>query len=834
MKIMRKYFTFFCFLLFFNICAFSQNNVGKITGVIQDGTGKPSQLVSVSLIKAKDSSLVKVAVTDKNGQYQFENINEGSYLILSTSVGYEKNFSKIFTIDDTNKNIDVAPLAMVQVAKQMSGVVVTAKKPFIETKIDKTIVNVESSPTSAGATALEVLEKSPGISVDNDGNISLRGKAGVIVMMDGKQTYLSASDLANLLKNMPASALEQIEIMTNPSSKYDASGNSGVINIKTKKGKNDGFNGSITVGLTSSVYKPRDALYLMPKTQNSINFNWRKNKINFFGNYNPNTFTGRNVQNLESKFLDANDNIVGYNNTESRFKFRNVNHTLKFGMDWYANKKNIFGVVVSGFTFGGHPTPSTIADIQNANRQLESRLASHTTNDIKFNNGTLNFNWKHNFDTAGRELTADFDYVVYSSVSDMLLTTDYFNSSLQQTGSSALKGHLPSDIDIYSFKSDYTHPLKKGRIESGIKFSIVKNDNVVNYYRGDADKWELDEIRSNHFIYNENINAAYINYNREFKKWSIQTGLRVENTNSKGDQLGNSLVPQTKFKRDTTNLFPTAFVSYKLNDKNNLTLSYGRRINRPNYQDLNPFTFFLDSLTYRRGNIYLTPQYSHNIELTHSFLNKFITTFNFTSTDDVISQVIKLDPNDPNSKIRYYTVDNVAKFRNLGLSITAPVKFNKWWNANIFTNVYNNVYEGIYDNQEVKLGFTTFMVNMTNNLTFGKGFTGEVSGFYRHKSLFGFTEVKPVYQVAFGLQKQVMKGKGTVRLNVRDPFAWQRFQGKNKYGKIDASFLSRPDTRQVTGTFTWRFGKTTQQNQPRRRNASSQDEQNRVGQGGNN
>ena len=243
-----------------------------------------------------------------------------------------------------------------------------------------------------------------------------------------------------MLKNMPASALDQIEIMTNPSSKYDASGNSGVINIKTKKGKNAGFNGSIMVGITSSIYKPRRCTYFIPKSQNSINFNWRKNKINFFGNYNPNIFRGRNTLTFENRFLDDNKNITGYNNTETRFKFGNNNHTLKLGLDWYADKKNIFGIVVSGFTFSGHPTPTTVGDLSDENRQLESRLVSNTDNNIKFKNGTLNLNWKHTFDTTGKELTADFDYVVYSNVSDMVLTTDYYNSLLQQTGTFFAKG----------------------------------------------------------------------------------------------------------------------------------------------------------------------------------------------------------------------------------------------------------------------------------------------------------------------------------------------------------------------------------------------------------
>ena len=384
---MRNLFTLLTGLLL-SILTYSQAIDGKISGAITDESQKPLQAATVSLLRAKDSSLVKIAVTDKEGKYDFDKIKEGKYLLAVSSVGFQKRFGQTVEITPDNPAVKAEMVKLTAEAKSLEGVTVAAKKPFIETRIDKTVVNVESSPTSAGATALDILEKSPGITVDNDGNISLRGKQGVIVMMDGKLTFLSASDLANLLRNMPASALDQIEIMTNPSSKYDASGNSGVINIKTKKGKNNGFNGSIMIGATTSIFKPADAVYFNPKSQNSINFNWRKNKINFFGNYNPNAFRGMNRLSLDSRFMDDNYTTTGYNFTETRFRFGNNNHTLKLGLDWYADKKNVFGIVVSGFTFSGHPTPLSIADLVDEDRQLEARLVSSTDNDLTFQNAT--------------------------------------------------------------------------------------------------------------------------------------------------------------------------------------------------------------------------------------------------------------------------------------------------------------------------------------------------------------------------------------------------------------------------------------------------------------
>lgn len=821
---MKKITSILLVCLLISAGSFAQTNTGKITGTITDNTGKTLQSASVSLLKAKDSALVKLAVTGKDGAYEFDNIKEGDYRLAITSVGFEKTFSESFSVTAAAV-VKMEPLLMNETAKGIEGVTVTAKRPFIETKIDKTVVNVDASPTSAGATALEVLEKSPGITVSNDGAISLRGKAGVIVMMDGKQTFLSATDLANLLKNMPASAIDQIEIMTNPSAKYDASGNSGVINIKTKKGRTAGFNGSIMAGITTSYYEANGTFYVIPKSQNSINFNYRKNKINFFGNYNPNFFSGRSQLEFTRTKLNQAKDILGYNDVETQFKFGNNNHTLKLGLDYFADKKNTFGIVVSGFTFSGHPTPTTVTTTADENHQVLSRMVSQTDNRIRFKNLTSNFNYRHVFDSTGRELTADFDYITYSNTSNMQLVTDFYQGNGMPAGDQLkLRGHLPASINIYSVKSDYVHPFKKGgRLEAGFKSSFVENDNLVDYKRWDGSDWVSDG-RSNHFIYDENINAVYLNANKQVKKWSFQAGLRLENTIAKGYQYNND----STFKRNFTNLFPSTFISYELNKTNTMTVSYSRRITRPNYQDLNPFIYFLDSLSYRKGNPFLLPQFTHNIELSHSFKSKLITTLNYNSTNRVISQILK-----PDGDIVYMTSENVARFRNIGVSITAPVPVTKWWNLNLFTNIFNNHYEGTYENRPLDISYTSFMVNMTQTFTLKQGFTLEMTGFYRARGVDQLTISEPMYMISFGGQKQVLKGKGTVRLNLRDPFWLQRFKGRTQYDIVDNRVQNRWDNRQVTATFTYRFGKNGQQNPPpRRRNSASQDEQNRVGQGG--
>jgi hypothetical protein len=817
---MKKLSTLLSIAILLSFITKAQN--GKITGSVKDVSMKGIHSATVSLLKSKDSSVAKFVATGKDGQYEFLDIADGKYFVSVSNVGYAKVVSAPFEISSSSTTVNVPVLVVSEQVKDLGGVTVTAKKPFIEARPDKTIVNVDASPTSAGATVLELLEKSPGITVDNDGNISLRGKAGVIIMIDGKPTYLSSTDLANLLKNMPASQLEQIEIMTNPSAKYDASGNSGIINIKTKKGRAAGFNGSIMAGITTSFLKTGDALYVTPKSQNSININYRKNKWNFFGNYNPNFYRGRGNLNIERRFSDDNHNITGYSDIATKFKFGNNNHSLKLGVDFFADKKNTYGIVASAFMFNGHPTPVTVNNLSDANHELTSSMVSLTENRIDFNNFSGNFNYRHVFDTTGTELTVDLDYIGYRNTSNMLLTTEFYDDMYQQTSDPLLlKGHLPSDINIYSVKSDYTHPFKGGRLEAGIKSSYVKNDNIVDYQRLVSDKWVPDS-RSNHFIYDENINAAYVTVNRQFKKWTLQGGLRVENTIAKGYQVTND----STFKRNFTDLFPNVYITRTINDKNSLTLSFGRRITRPNYQDLNPFTFFLDSLSYRQGNPYLLPQFTSNIELSHTFKGKIITTLNYNNTTDVISQILKQNSQ---TKIVYLTSDNVAKFINMGISITAPITVTKWWNTNFFTNIYNNHYKGIYNTEPLDISYTSFMINITNTFTIKPGFTLELSGFYRGKGVDQLTINQPIYQMSIGGQKNILKNKATVRLNIRDPFAWQEFKGLTDYGNIYAKIHGKFDVRQVTLNFTYRFGKNIQQPPQRRRGSATQDEQNRVG-----
>lgn len=812
----------------------AQNKTGKISGTVLSPDKKPVESATVQLQKATGNALVKTAITDKAGNYSFEKIADGNYIISITATGFAKKQTEAVTISAAQQTVIVPAAELAVQSKSFEGVTVSAAKPFIEQKLDRTVVNVEASPTNAGATALEVLEKSPGVSVDNDGNISLKGKQGVIIMMDGKPTYLSAADLANVLRNLPASALDQIEIMTNPSAKYDAAGNSGVINIKTKKGKVKGSNGSISLGNTTGLFRNNGKKELAFKPTVSVNYNYRKNKINFFGNFVYNYREGRSAMDIVSRYYEDGKQLDSISKVNTYFRFRNNNYTLKLGLDYSPNKKTTYGIVLNGFLFAGRPTPQTSTTFSTLDGDVFSRLNSKTENKLSWNNFSTNLNYKHAFDSV-TEITLDVDYSHYKNVSDQLLRTGFFDGAYNQTADSMfLKGHLPAEIDIYSLKSDFNHTYKNGvKLEAGIKSSYVRSDNLVDYLRKMGGNW-MPDARNNHFIYTENINAAYLNANKSFKKWDVQTGLRMENTNTKGVQTTNNSV----VKRSYVSLFPSVFVSYNMDKKNAFTVSASRRLQRPNYQDLNPFTFFLDSLSYRQGNPYLSPQFSYNYELKHTYNNKLSTTLNYTITTDVISQIIKRQRGSNNELVGFLTIDNIAKFSNMGIAVSSPVKFAKWWNANLFANVYRNHYQGTYISTEntqnvvvdLDMAFTSFSFNINNSFTIGKGWTAEVSGWYNYKNVQQLNLSLPMGQLNFGLAKNnLLKGKASLRLTARDPFGFQMYRGETKYGNVDFSLRNRWDNRQYGINFTYRFGK---QQGPSKKKSGTEEEQQRVGAGG--
>jgi outer membrane receptor protein involved in Fe transport len=819
---MRKIFSFLTLILALSIVNQAQTKGGRVTGKVIDGNTKTIESATITLLRAKDSSVSKLSVANKDGVFAFEDVTDGQYLVSITAVGHTKGFSEKFEISATNAEVTLKTIELIPVAKSLGGVTVASRKPLIEQKIDRTVINVEAAVTNVGSTAMDVLEKSPGISVDKDGNISLKGKEGVQIYIDGRPTYLGAADVANYLRSLSSNQLDQIEIMTNPPAKYDAAGNSGIINIKTKKTNQYGYSGSVSATWSQGRY---------PKSTNSFNFNYRKNKVNLFTTLGYNYRQNFQDLDIQRKFIEnATKEIKSHFNQESRIRESSESYNTKVGMDYFASKKTTLGFVLTGFYNPGTFRNNSDVFISDPTNILLSRTLAATSNERKWKNFSSNFNFRHVFDSTGKELTADLDYLTYRSRNTQDLVNAYFNpAGVPITKADTLLGNLPQDINIYTAKVDYVHPLKKGaKLEAGLKTSFVSTDNNAVYDSLNYGVRVRDIGRSNHFIYDENVNALYLNYSKPLtKKLFGQFGVRVENTNAKGNQV----ITGEKFDRHYTQVFPTAYLQYKASEKHSFGLNYGRRIERPDYEDLNPFILFLDRYTFEQGNPNLQPQFAHNVELSHTFKGFLTTTLNYTNTTDIINEVLEQNTSRNETFVKK---QNIAKQQQYGIAIAAGGQLKKWWSANIYGNVYYNKFEGIVNGDFISLSTTTGQFNLANQFKFGKTWSAELSGFYTTPGLHGVFRIQGFGMMNMGISKQVMKGKGSIRFNIRDILYSQKIKGDIKYSNIDASFQQQRDSRQVALGFTYRFSKgKVNGNGQKRKTGGASEEQSRVNTGEN-
>jgi len=815
-----KHFIFFILLLF-SMASFAQDNQSfTISGSVKDTLSKkPIDGVTIAIVRAKDSSLAKITSTDKEGNFFFENLSRGTYRILSTALGYKKNYSRLLIIDGTDINLGTIFLSTD--VTSLKEVVVVSKKPFIERKIDKTVINVDASILNAGGTAMEILEAAPGVSVDREGNISLKGKAGVNIMIDGKPAYLSGQQLTDLLKRMPASGLDQVEIMTNPSAKYDAAGNSGIINIKTKKNKIKGFNANVSTSYVQNI---------AVNNNNSINMNYRNGKFNVFGNYSFYDWTEYRDLSILRKFKNtANNEIETILDQQSSLKKHTISHNAKLGIDFYTGKNTTLGMVFTGDFADYNSTDYNTTLLQNKFSYTDSSLTARSAVKGNFRNSSINLNFKHRFDSIGNELTTDIDYVAFNQQEAQLLDNAYFNPDMSRRKSpTALQGRLPADVSIYSVKIDFSHPLKhNAKLETGIKSSYVKTDNNALYDNLQNGVWEPDYGKTNRFLYNENINAAYINYNRVINNWGVQVGLRVENTNATGHQLGNHVNQDSSFRRNYTGIFPTVFLSYNADKNNTLSANIGRRIGRPDYQSLNPFYYFLDDYTYRAGNTQLESQYSNTIEISHTHKGFLTTTLNYSKTTDLFVEVFKQNTSERKLII---TQGNIATREDIGVSISASIPVGKFWNSNIYTNLVNNKFNGTVNGSSLKISGTAFLGNISNQFKFKNGWSAELNGWYRSKEIKGQIISDPIWSLSTGVQKEILKKKGTLKLGIRDIFNSQKFSGLVKNDEIDTKIVNNNFQRTGTLTFTYRFGKQLK-TQQKRNNGGAGEEQNRIKKG---
>jgi iron complex outermembrane recepter protein len=785
---MRKMiFTPLIFTLLISMQSMAQGS-GKISGTVTDGK-KALASVTVSLLQAKDSSLVKADASSATGEFEIPVAKSGDYLLSYTAVGFEKKYSAIYSITE-GQNVTAATETLTVAAAKLQGVTVSSKKPMIEVKADKTVFNVEASINATGSNALELLQKSPGIQVDNNDNISMKGKTGVRVYVDGKMMQLDTKDLAAYLKSINSNDIEAIEMISNPSAKYDASGNAGIVNIRLKKNKKFGTNGSVNLGFVQGV---------TPKGNGSLNLNYRDKKINLFGNAGGNIGLNQNKLDL---YRIQKDTIYDQHSTNiSDDKSVNV----KAGADFFVNNKNTVGfLATTNFSNTDWSSDGATDIYYNPTGVFVKKLKALNTVPGKRTNANFNVNYRY-ADTSGKEINFDADYGLFRGTGRSYQPNNYFSSNNSFLYSVINRNYTPTDIDIYTAKIDVEQKLGKGKLGYGGKVAFVTTKNTFDFFNevGGIPVKQLD--RSNSFTYKENVNAVYVNYQRQLnEKWSIQTGLRMEQTNSDGKLTRADGVEQAdnRVKRSYIDPFPSAAVTWNINQKHSLNLTYSRRIDRPTYQDLNPFENKLDELTYEKGNAFLRPQYTDNVELTHTFMGFINTTAGYSYVKDYATQAT-----DTTGNATFVQQKNLARQQILSFNIGAPTPIKKWWNG--YINLWYNyqMFNGFIGENKIKQNVPTYGAYLQQSFTLGKDYSTEISGWFNGPSVWGGTwKTKPQGGVDVGLQKQILKKQATIKISATDIFFTSPWKATSNFGGLYIRGGGNWESRTVRLTFSWRFG----------------------------
>jgi hypothetical protein len=785
-------------------------NNGSVKGILVDEKNQPVPFATLMLRSSADSSLYKGELTNENGVFNFENIKEGNYYLEVKTIGFQKFRSGPITISEQGPVTDLGTLSLKSNAQNLSAVTVSTDKPFIERQVDRTVVNIENSLIHQGSSILDVMEKLPAVQVNQDGQISLKGKSGLIIMIDGKPTGMSGQDLANILKGMSSSNVQKIEIITNPSAKYDAAGNAGIINIIMKKNRREGLSGGVNTSYGQGRYEKASA---------GFNLAFKNKRYNLFSNYTFSHRKGFNNLVLTRRFYNG-DTLKTVFDTYNYIIFPFNTHNLRLGADFYVSKKTTISVLTSGVLNHFQPSADNHTDILDGNNERVNSFDFTNRSNDQWHNYSVNTELKHQFDSTGKELILDLDYAAYGNETDQKFTNKLNDADGNFISQSLLIGDQDGALTIYSAKADYSNPLKKkAKFEAGWKSSYVEANNDVKFFNQVNEDLVFDSTRSNHFIYSENINAAYVNYNKEFNKLSVQLGLRFEHTNANGHQV----ITGQKFHRNYAQLFPSVFFDYKINEKHGINLSLGRRIDRPAYQQMNPFRKLIDATTYAEGNPYLLPQISYNSELTYSFLNTVFLTLGYSYTTDNITDVLVQDGE---KRITVQTIVNLAEVHSYNANLVFTKKLTKWWTTNTSLFSYYSQYIGTVNNYSFNQGWPSFTFNTSNSFPLAKGLSAELSFIYNHRSLYGVTLMNPNYNLTIGLQQSILKKRGSIAVNFSD-ILWKAWPGGvTQFGNVNESWAARRDTRVLNVSFNYRFGKGKAN---MRKNTGADDEKKRAG-----
>ena len=809
---MKTVLTFFLSLFFLQLGA----QTARIQGQVQNPDGEAVMFANVALFSAVDSSLVKVETTDEAGTFRLLNVEAGQYDLQITYVGSVDLWKRDIRLE-TNQNLDLEVLRFQSTAVELTEATVTATRALVEIKPDRTVFNVQGTINSVGSDAISLLRKAPGVTVDNNDNINVLGRAGVLLYVDGKRLPITGQDLSSYLLNLPAEQIDRIDIISNPGARYEAEGNAGIIDIRLKKDKNLGANGSLNSTYSQGRYG---------KSNLNASGNLRKKKLNIYGSAGLSDAAIFHNMDFESTQRGlALSEIARERNAWQTYDYR-------VGVDFFLHPQHTLGLLVSERKlYGDRRSLSRIGIAPGASpNSLDSILVANTTAEDEKGQNTYNINYR--FDNAkGQTFNVDLDYGRYRNDSDRFQPNQYFNPAEDQVLTEIINiFDTPTDIDIYTFKVDFEDNLWGGRLSTGSKLSRIVSDNSFLVYDVLDGAATPNGRQSNRFKYKENVYAGYVNYSRAIgKKLNFSAGLRAEQTEVVGDLRvfeGGKEEPDVEL--NYLRWFPSAGLTWQAAPKHSLALNYGRRINRPDYNVLNPFNNQLSQLSYEKGNPFLNPEIVNNIELGYTLAYRYNFKIGYSRTTDQITRLIGPDEFDDRSS--FITWENLAEQSVYSLNISAPTKVTKGWSA------YFNVSASHLDNQAdygdgavVDVQAFTYSIYQQHTITLPKGFTGEVSGYYSGPGVWGGVfKYESNWSLDVGLQRKFLQDRLNVRLSAQDLFYQTGWDGVSSFNGLVSAGSGRWDSRRVSISLSYQFG--NQNVKSRKRQTGLQDEAGRVSQ----
>ncbi|MBC7903460.1 MAG: TonB-dependent receptor [Gemmatimonadaceae bacterium] len=758
-------------------------NAQSLSGRVEDEKGVGLSAVSLAICRVSDSIVTKYLLTDEAGNFRLNRAPPFPLLFRITSTGYQSV--------DTILNSNAIFLFRLKVStKTLSNVVVSASKPLIEVMPEKTVFNVSQSIIGSGGNAFELLQKSPGVVVDPGDGITMNGKSGVRIYIDGRPSPLSLQELAAMLRSMPATDVDAIEIISNPSSRYEAAGNAGIINLRLKKSKSLGTNGTVSAGWS---------LGMFPKYNGSISINHRTKKINVFGSYSSTRGSYEGYLNL---YRYQNDSIFDQRSvTGSKSRSQNI----KIGTDWTISRKHTLGILGNiNLSTNKSDTKSHTPIAGKDDKQIAQILQAETNGNRHRRNGSINLNYRF-ADTIGRSLSVDMDYGYFDLDGNASTQNRYSDQNDLTIFRSGFSNQTPVTIRFAAAQAGWEMKWKGGRFNAGWRSALAATDNRFSFFNDNAGTATIDKTRSNDFKYTENIHAAYAQFQKQKKKWGYQFGLRLEQTESLGELTAVNNITDQRVKRSYLNVFPSAGITYQPHAKHGMGLSYSRRIDRPSYQDLNPFENRIDELTYQKGNPFLRPQFTDNIEIKHTYAYKLTTILSFSDVKDFFASITDTIEGRRN----FITQQNITRQRVYSLSAALPFKFTSWWSGYASAGVNHNRYRSDFGRgKEIRINATVANIYQQHTFIISKKWTGELSSFYLSPYVWGGTyKCRSIWNIDLGLQTKILNEQATIRLSFTDIFQRLPWSGTSRLGSLYIAGKGGWESRQVRLNLSYRFGR---------------------------